>query len=261
MKDIGPLIRTARRAARLSQKELARHVGRTSKTIRRYEHGHTRPDIRILQRIARATNRPIDYFFDQASRATIHSGTRPPRSAASDGVLPEQEQSRPASPPGLASTVPGVVGPNGRGVVPPTGQGTESVSLVAIEGDALVPTEHEGPVPTALLLRAGLHRQQVSLLQTPTFPSDVRLHLAHADFLVLEVFDAPAPLSVLVDDGRFVDGRYVVQIGVAGLQIKDLVAQPDGSVSIESLNRTMRVRCRPDELSGVIIHAAVVTPC
>jgi transcriptional regulator with XRE-family HTH domain len=260
MTDIGPLIRAARVSARLSQKELARHIGRTSKTVRRYEHDQTRPDIRILQRIALATGRPVEYFFGHPPAANVHSGARPPREASSDGVSP-RAASREA---GGASTVreeDGAASGRSGAIAPAAPQRTVPVPLVAIDGNALVPTTEERGVPRSLLARTGLSRSRASLLQTPTKPYDVRLHLADADFLMLEVFDEPMTLSALIGNGRFVDGRYVVQVGIARLQIKDLVARPDGSVSVASVNRTVQFRCRPEERTGITLHAAVVTPC
>lgn len=265
MTDIGPLIRSARVSARLSQKELARHIGRTSKTVRRYEHDQTRPDIRILQRIALATGRPVEYFFGQPPAAVVHAGSRPPREASSDGVAsrtPPQEAGSDRAPiVREEDATTGRNGTTGRSVATSTTRRTVPVPLVAIDGHALVPTTEERAVSCSLLVRAGLSRSQASLLQTPTKPYDVRLHLSDADFLMLEVFDEPMTLSELVGNGRFVDGRYIVQVGVARLQIKDLVARPDGSVSVASVNRAVQFRCRPDERTGIIFHAAVVTPC
>ena len=67
MTDLGDQIRAARKSADLSQNELGEEIGRTSKTVRRYEQGKTQPDTNVLSLIAAATDHPIEFFLSSSS--------------------------------------------------------------------------------------------------------------------------------------------------------------------------------------------------
>ncbi len=57
--EIGSLVREARRSAGLTQAALAETIGTTQPAIAKIESGRTLPRLDLLDRIARATGRPI----------------------------------------------------------------------------------------------------------------------------------------------------------------------------------------------------------
>lgn len=61
--SLGELILIARNRANLSQEDLAKraHLGRMA--VWRYEKGHSIPNCDRLERIAKAVNHPIDWFY------------------------------------------------------------------------------------------------------------------------------------------------------------------------------------------------------
>lgn len=61
--DMKQKIREARKSSRLSQEELAQVVGVSDKAISAYEVGRSTPPIKVLYKIADATDRPISYFM------------------------------------------------------------------------------------------------------------------------------------------------------------------------------------------------------
>lgn len=65
---IGERIRWARVGARMSLRELARRVGVSYEAIRKYEQGQLKPNSEMLLRLARALDKPVDYFRAPAVR-------------------------------------------------------------------------------------------------------------------------------------------------------------------------------------------------
>lgn len=61
--SIGELILIARNRANLSQEDLARRAEIGAITVWRYENGETMPTCDRLQRIAKATSHPVDWFY------------------------------------------------------------------------------------------------------------------------------------------------------------------------------------------------------
>ena len=61
--SVGELILIARRRANLSQEDLGRRANIDEQTVRRYENGRTIPSCDRLQRIAKATSHPVDWFY------------------------------------------------------------------------------------------------------------------------------------------------------------------------------------------------------
>lgn len=66
--QIGALVRTARRAADLTQAELAEAIGTTQAAISKIETGRTLPGLETLDRIARETGRPITITLGAPTR-------------------------------------------------------------------------------------------------------------------------------------------------------------------------------------------------
>jgi transcriptional regulator with XRE-family HTH domain len=60
--DLGARIRAARAAKGWKQKHLAAEVNVEPITVSRWERGATTPDLEVLNRLARATGRPVTYF-------------------------------------------------------------------------------------------------------------------------------------------------------------------------------------------------------
>jgi len=58
-------IKKARLIAGLSQKDLAKKLGVSDKTISAYEMKRAIPPVLTLQKIAEATKQPVEYFFKQ----------------------------------------------------------------------------------------------------------------------------------------------------------------------------------------------------
>ena len=106
MIDIGRRLHWARTSAGLSQKDLAASVGCTSKTIRRYEKSITRPDTRMLYRLATATGTSIETLIGAGERSADASpasrisegdgagGTRIARNAIAHRSMPPESAAR-----------------------------------------------------------------------------------------------------------------------------------------------------------------------
>jgi len=62
--NLAKKIKRARRLADLSQKELGKKLGISDKTISAYELSRAIPPLITLQKIARITNQPVEYFFE-----------------------------------------------------------------------------------------------------------------------------------------------------------------------------------------------------
>ena len=69
--DVGKRLRTARRAAGLTQKQLADRLGVESITVSRWERGVTSPSLPRLRRIAEITQTTVGELVNTAS-ASVH---------------------------------------------------------------------------------------------------------------------------------------------------------------------------------------------
>jgi transcriptional regulator with XRE-family HTH domain len=63
----GQRIREARIANKMSQQELAEHLGLSFQQVQKYENGINRVSSAQIERLVTALNRPIAYFFPNAS--------------------------------------------------------------------------------------------------------------------------------------------------------------------------------------------------
>lgn len=245
MIDIGRRLHWARTSAGLSQKDLAASVGCTSKTIRRYEKGITRPDTRMLHRLATATNIRMETLIGagESSAGTSPAsftiergdpgGTRAARNAiAHRGMLPES-----------AARVP--------------------VQVATINGPSITPTSQRAQVPILDVEKAGGSVCSLYAAPVPTTHHRLRSMLYPVSTLLIELSPHPDPLCTQLHERRFVDGRYVVQIGPSGLQVKDLRIRANGAISVADIDGENAFLCRSAYHHSVVIHAAVlgdVTP-
>jgi hypothetical protein len=143
----------------------------------------------------------------------------------------------------------------------PDATGTSSrvpVPIVSAVGQELRRTGERAHVAAPILQRAGAALQRIHAFPVPASHHDLRAVLYPASVLLVDPWTPPEPLSTALQDGRFVDGRYVATIGTSGLQVKDLRARPDGSVSVSCLRGHDAFFCRPSHQRGVRIHASVV---
>lgn len=67
----GRVVEETRRAAGLTQAELARRIGTTQPAISKIESGRTLPGIDLLERVARATGRPFTLTFGSPRRERV----------------------------------------------------------------------------------------------------------------------------------------------------------------------------------------------
>lgn len=66
--DLGQKIREARREANLTQHQLGVLIGAREHDVNRWENGHHGPRGRDrLEKIARATGKPLSYFLDEVA--------------------------------------------------------------------------------------------------------------------------------------------------------------------------------------------------
>lgn len=70
------LVRQARRAARLSQAQLARRARTSQSAIARYERGVSTPSLATLERLLRACGRPLLLSTPSAASGAVTSGRR-----------------------------------------------------------------------------------------------------------------------------------------------------------------------------------------
>jgi transcriptional regulator with XRE-family HTH domain len=68
---IGRVVQESRRAAGMTQAELARRIGTTQPAISKIESGRTLPGIDLLERVARATGRPFTLTFGSPHRERV----------------------------------------------------------------------------------------------------------------------------------------------------------------------------------------------
>jgi transcriptional regulator with XRE-family HTH domain len=73
---IGAIVRRERRAAGLTQARLAEAVGTTQPAISKIESGRTLPGLDLLERVARATGRPITITIGAPTRRPSHDELR-----------------------------------------------------------------------------------------------------------------------------------------------------------------------------------------
>jgi len=66
-RQLGDRIRSARAARGWKQKHLAAEVKVEPITVSRWERGASTPDLEVLNRVARATGKPVSYFVAGAS--------------------------------------------------------------------------------------------------------------------------------------------------------------------------------------------------
>ena len=65
-KTIGKKIKKARKQIGLSQKELAKHLKVSDKTVSSYEVGRAVPSFKTLQEIGQVVHKPINYFGENS---------------------------------------------------------------------------------------------------------------------------------------------------------------------------------------------------
>lgn len=72
LSELASRIRSARRASRLSQAQLAGGIGLSDKSISSYEQGRSIPPLGKLKKIAKTTNHPLTYFMEESGdQATL----------------------------------------------------------------------------------------------------------------------------------------------------------------------------------------------
>lgn len=76
MIKIGKKIKSARKTKRITQQDLAKQVGVSDKSISAYESDRTSPPLHILDKIANATNQPLNYFLTETVESSILSKLR-----------------------------------------------------------------------------------------------------------------------------------------------------------------------------------------
>lgn len=71
MLKVGKKIKEARREGRITQSELAQAIGVSDKSISAYESNRISPPLKIIEKIAEQTERPLTYFFEDNIETTI----------------------------------------------------------------------------------------------------------------------------------------------------------------------------------------------
>lgn len=66
MSTIGDNIKELRKMRKLTQKELAKIIDKTERTIQKYESGDIEPPVSVLEIISEKLNVPFDYFFSKS---------------------------------------------------------------------------------------------------------------------------------------------------------------------------------------------------
>ena len=143
MKKVGTQIRTERRAAGLSLRELAGRIGISAMTLQRIETDKTSPSVSVLAEIASHLRRPIDFFLKEKISITRREEQPTIESAKMKLVL--------FAPMGVVAenvAVNMVEAQEGRVIDAHTEEGYALVYM--LEGEALF--EHDG---TEYILRAG----------------------------------------------------------------------------------------------------------
>ena len=70
---IGRKIKSARKLKRITQEDLAAAIGVSDKSISAYESNRTSPPLPVLEKIASATNQPLNYFIEETLESSISS--------------------------------------------------------------------------------------------------------------------------------------------------------------------------------------------
>lgn len=248
MINIGQRLLWARTSAGLSQRDLAAAVGCTSKTIRRYEKSITQPDTRMLQRIAAATNVPMQTLIgvgENAGEVCLSSDAslepRPSRASGKRGNRTAATHHHPS----------------------PAPEGRVPVRIATINGPSIISTNRRAEVPLIDVQKAGVSVCSLHAAPVPAAHHRLRSMLYPVSTLLIELSTHPDPLCTQLRERRFVDGRYVIRIGPSGLQVKDLRIRADGAISVSDIDGKHAFLCRPPHHHSIVMHAAVlgdVTP-
>jgi len=137
------------------------------------------------------------------------------------------------------------------------------VQVATIDGPAITPTSQRAQVPLSDVEKAGVSVCSLHAAPVPTTHHRLRSMLYPVSALLLRLSPHPDPLCTQLHERRFVDGRYVVQIGPSGLQVKDLRIRANGAISVADIDGEHAFLCRSAYHHSVVIHAAVlgdVTP-
>ncbi len=85
---VGQRVAVRRKLLKLSQKDLANHVGYSYQQIQKYEHGTNRVSASVLYEFSGALGVPVSFFFEElptkASKRGRRKKTRTPTNFASD---------------------------------------------------------------------------------------------------------------------------------------------------------------------------------
>ncbi len=85
---VGQRVAVRRKLLKLSQKDLATHVGYAYQQIQKYEHGANRVSASVLYEFSHALDVPVSFFFEGLPAKTSKGGrrkkTRTPTNFASD---------------------------------------------------------------------------------------------------------------------------------------------------------------------------------
>lgn len=71
MVNVGQKIRQARKLKRITQDDLAQAIGVSDKSISAYESMRANPPLSVLEKISKATNRPLSYFIEENTEASV----------------------------------------------------------------------------------------------------------------------------------------------------------------------------------------------
>jgi transcriptional regulator with XRE-family HTH domain len=85
--EIGRLVRARRQKLRLSQSDLAEHIGVTFQQVQKYENGTNRISIGRLTRIAEVLDVPPTFFFARETKAGVAIGNKSREFLAAPGAL------------------------------------------------------------------------------------------------------------------------------------------------------------------------------
>ena len=147
--------------------------------------------------------------------------------------------------------------------MPPESAARVPVQVATIDGPAITPTSQRAQVPLSDVEKTGVSVCSLHATPIPTAHHRLRSILYPVSTLLIRLSPHPDPLCTQLHERRFVDGRYVVQIGPSGLQVKDLRIRANGAISIADIDGEHAFLCRSAYYHSVVIRAAVlgnVTP-
>ncbi len=75
-KAIGQKLKKARKESGLSQKDLAKSLNVSDKTISAYEVGRAKPNFEMMKKISKLTKKPITYFDTEANADDVDLQTK-----------------------------------------------------------------------------------------------------------------------------------------------------------------------------------------